>query len=339
MQSQAHRFKNRIIAPMGIFASLVFISSCGVFCERTSIDATPFVGEAAQSQTLPMQVGRGHHFICTDYSGQKVFEVQPDGSSEFIANAPNSNDIWALPDGNLLFTTGRGVREMDTDRNVVFEYESDHEIYACQRLANGDTFIAECDSGRLLEVNRQGDIVKEVRLLPEGESGGHGFMRNARKLDNGHYLVAHYGPAVVREYDPAGKQIREIPAPGGVHSVARLKNGNTLIAITDQKVNGKADPRMIEVDPDGTIVWQVSNADLPGAPLRFLTGFHRLPNGNTVMTNWVGHGHIGKAPHIIEVTPDKRIVWLFQDHQTMKTISSIQVLDVPGDPINGEIIH
>ena len=65
----------------------------------------------------------------------------------------------------------------------------------------------------------------------------------------------------------------------------------------------------------------------------------RLPNGNTVMTNWLGHGQFGKAPHVIEVTPHKKVVWTFADHKTMKTISSIQLLDVPGDATRGEILH
>jgi hypothetical protein len=70
-----------------------------------------------------------------------------------------------------------------------------------------------------------------------------------------------------------------------------------------------------------------------------MTGLQRLPNGNTVMSNWLGHGQFGKAPHLIEVTRDKRVVWTFSDHQTMKTVSSIQLLDVPGDVTKGEVWH
>jgi hypothetical protein len=33
------------------------------------------------------------------------------------------------------------------------------------------------------------------------------------------------------------------------------------------------------------------------------------------------------------------VVWTFQDHKTMKTISSVQILDVPGDPTAGEVLH
>jgi hypothetical protein len=39
------------------------------------------------------------------------------------------------------------------------------------------------------------------------------------------------------------------------------------------------------------------------------------------------------------VTRDKRVLWTFADHKTMKTISSLQLLDVPGDATRGAILH
>jgi outer membrane protein assembly factor BamB len=283
----------------------------------------------------PIQQGKGHPFVCTDYSQGKIFIVSADGKAEWDYPAPNSNDLWVLPNGNLLFVTGHGVKEVTREKKVVFSYQSKSEIYACQRLDNGNTFIAECNAGRLLEVDPSGKIVKEVRLLPEGKDGGHAYIRNARQLANGNYLVTHYGEQVVREYDPQGKVVREIRAPGGPHSAIRLANGNTLIACGDLK----GGPQVLEVDPDGKTVWQVAKDELPGISLKFMTGLQRLPNGNTVMSNWLGHGQFGKAPHVIEVTPAKKVVWTFADHQTMKTISSVQLLDVPGDVTKGEIAH
>jgi len=283
----------------------------------------------------PVQQGKGHLFACCDYSQSKIFLVSADGKIEWEYPAGSSNDIWVLPNGNLLFNTGHGVKEVTRDKQVVFSYESPSEIYACQRLADGNTFIGECNAGRLLEVDPQGKIVKQVRLLPEGKDGGHAYMRNARRLANGNYLVTHYGEQVVREYDPSGKTVAEIPAAGGPHSAIRLPNGNTLVACGDKGGNA----RVFEVDKDGKTVWQVGRDELPGIRLAFMTGLQRLPNGNTVMSNWLGHGQFGKGPHLIEVTPDKNVTWTFFDHQHMKTVSSVQLLDVPGDVTRGEILH
>ncbi len=283
-----------------------------------------------------------------------MFIVNTAGKVEWEYKTGSCNDLWVLPNGNLLFNTGTGVQEVTREKKIVFDYkgspfkravkqkdgttkqvEGPSEIYACQRLANGNTFIGECNTGRLLEVTPDGKIVKDVRLLPEGKDGGHAYIRNARRLANGNYLVTHYAEEAVREYDPQGKLVRDIPAKGGPHSAVRLPNGNTLIAIGDRP----GGHRVVEVDPAGKTVWEVKDGDLPGLPLKFMTGVQRLPNGNTVITNWLGHGQFGTSAHIIEVTLDKKVVWTFADHQTMKTVSSIQLLDVPGDAIKGEILH
>jgi hypothetical protein len=296
-----------------------------------------FVTNAADdSAAPPVQTGKGHRFACTDYSGGKVFIVNEAGKVEWEYPAKSCNDLWVLPNGNLLFNTGRGVKEVTREKQVVFEYNSKSEIYACQRLPDGNTFIGECSSGRLLEVQPDGKLAKELRLLPEGKDGGHLFMRNARKLGNGHYLVTHYGEGVVREYDAEGKIVLAIPAPGGPHSAIRLHNGNTLIACGD---NGGKGSTVFEADKNGKPIWSVAKEELPGLSLKFMAGLQRLPNGNTVMCNWLGHGQFGKSAHMIEVTPDKQVVWTFADHQTMKTISSVQLLDVPGDVVKGEILH
>jgi hypothetical protein len=279
----------------------------------------------------------GHPFACTDYSQGKVFIVTAEGKVEWEYDAKNCNDLWVLPNGNLLFNTGHGVREVTRDKKVVFDYQSKSEIFACQRLENGNTFIGECNAGRLLEVDPAGKIVKEVKLLPEGKDGGHAYIRNARRLPNGNFLVCHYGEQIVREYDPQGKVLVEIPAPGGAHSAMRLPNGHTLVACGDHK--SETGPQVFQIDKAGKVVWSVRNGDLPGIKLAFMTGLQRLPNGNTVMSNWLGHGKLGTAPHLIEVTPDKKVVWSFADHKTMKTISSVQLLDVPGDVTKGEIRH
>ena len=276
-----------------------------------------------------------HVFACTDYTQGKVFLIGRDGRIEWEYPAPSCNDLWVLKNGNLLFNTGHGVREVTREKQVVFDYQSKSEIYACQRLPNGNTFVGECNAGRLLEIEPSGRFAKELRLLPEGQDGGHVYMRNARWLTNGNYLVTLYGQQVVREYRPDGSVRFEIAAKGGPHSALRLPNGNTLVACGDMPGGS----RVFEVDTVGKVVWQIQGEELPGISLKFLTGLQRLPNGNTLFSNWLGHGQFGKAPHLIEVTPEKRVVWTFADHVNLKTVSSVQLLDKPLDPVAGEVWH
>jgi len=274
-------------------------------------------------------------FVCTDYIQGKVFVLSAEGKVEWEYPAENCNDLWVLPNGNLLFNTGHGVKEVTRNKEVVFSYESKSEIYACQRLDDGNTFIGECNAGRLLEVNPAGEIIKSIQLLPDGVDGGHSYMRNARELENGNYLVAHYGLDKVCEYDDAGKLVREIPVKGGPHSVIRLPNGNTLIACSDH--NG--DPQVVELDKNDKTVWQLTKNELPGIELKFMTGMQCLANGNLVLTNWLGHNNFGKAPHAFEITRDKKIVWVYKDNTFLKTMSSIQLVDSHGLPLTDNGLH
>src|SRR5512132_1317917 len=46
-----------------------------------------------------------HHFACADYTQGKVYIVSTDGKVEWEHPAPSCDELWALPNGNLLFTT------------------------------------------------------------------------------------------------------------------------------------------------------------------------------------------------------------------------------------------
>ena len=292
-----------------------------------------FLASAVSAENVSFMQGK--RFAVGDYTSGKVCVVEANGKVSWEQKAPTCNDLWIQPDGSILFTTGHGAKEVSKDGKVKFEYTTPAEVYAVQRLANGNTFVGECTTGRLLEIAPDGHtVVKETRLLPPGKSGGHAFIRNVRVLKNGHFLVAHYGGRTAAEYAPDGKAVWTFKAPGGPHSVTRLANGNTLIACSD---NGT--PGLLEVTPEGKTVWSLTNQDLPGAPLKFLTGFQKLPNGNMLISNWLGHGKFGTAPHLLEVTPDKKVVWTFNDHTTFKTIATVQVFADDGSPLDADGKH
>ena len=284
---------------------------------------------------------KGRRFAAGDYTAGKVCVVEADGKVSWSHPAKNCNDLWILPGGSILFVTGNGAKEVAfKDKAVLFEYNSPAEIYTAQRLPNGNTFIGECSSAKLLEVAPDGKVVKELAMIPPEEAqgnaspGGHLFMRNARVLPNGNFLLGHYAKREATEYAPDGKVVWRFKAPAGVHSVTRLANGNTIATGSDSGTVG-----VYEADASGAIVWQVTNADLPGEPLKFVTGFNVLPNGNILISNWVGHGQFGKAPHLLEITREKKVVWTFDDHENFKTIATVQVFGEGDAPLNGDGFH
>ena len=150
------------------------------------------------------------------------------------------------------------------------------------------------------------------------------------------FAVGDYTSGKVCVVEPDGKKVWSFKVPGGgvTHSAARLANGNTLIACGDS-----GEPCLVEVSPEGQIVWEVSNKDVPGQPLKFLTGFQKLPNGNVLVSNWLGHGHFGEAPHLLEITREKKVVWTYADHRTFKTVATVQVFAEGDSPLSGEGVH
>ena len=96
---------------------------------------------------------------------------------------------------------------------------------------------------------------------------------------------------------------------------------------------------IVELDENLKTVWQIAENEIPGNPLRIPMGIHRLPNGNTVIGNYLGHGFEGKQPMVFELTRDKKVVWEFADHARFKAVCQMQVLDAPADATKGEVLR
>ena len=144
-----------------------------------------------------------------------------------------------------------------------------------------------------------------------------------RKLPNGNYLVPQLLDKVVCEYTPQGKIVWEAHTPNWPFTAIRLAEGHTLITCTHGDL-------VIEVDKEGKTVWQITNADLPNAPIHDACGAQRLPNGNTVFTSYGANGPTDIK--LLEVTPDKKIVWTLYTGQP-HGIHEFQILDAQGKPL------
>jgi len=271
--------------------------------------------------------------LVSDYSGGRVARLTPAGQIDWEMPAPSTTDVWQLPNGNVLYSHIRGVREATPDRQIVWEYKAadGEEVYGCQRLPDGNTLVGELGSCRAIEVAPDGKtIVKEVKLPATGAQ--HGRYRNLRKLANGHYLFVALNEGMVKELDDTGAVVWSVKAVGNPFGAVRLANGNTLVGCGDGHT-------IQEFDKDGKVVWEVGEHDLVWVdeqgresvvPLRFVGGVQRLPNGNTIVCNWVGHGFMGRGPHVLEITPAKKIVWRIDDHKQFKAIAGACVLPVEG---------
>jgi hypothetical protein len=249
----------------------------------------------------------------------KVYKIAPTGeiAAQFTVGT-KGEDSWLLPTGRLLASYSGGVRELDCATGAItWQYTAPPgvEIHSCQPLPDDRVLICECGSKRLIEINRDQSIAHEIHLASTQPT--HKQFRLARKTPTGTYLVAFGSDAIVRELDLAGNVLNTFPLPpkknGGVHGGFRLPNGNTL-------VTGGYGVQVCEFDQTAHIVWTLTPSDLPpNFKLHYIGTAQRLPNGDTVLSNFQGE------PAVFEVTPDKRVVWQYHNDK-LGPISACMVL-------------
>jgi hypothetical protein len=261
--------------------------------------------------------------------GSKTAIIAEDGTSTW-EHTGGSRDGFVLPGGNVLLAYSDRVEEVTRDKHVVFTYKrsrENNEIGTTQRLYNGDTLVTELGPRpRLLEVGPQGDIVLDLPLQPETDNA-HMQTRMARQLKNGNFLVPHLLAFAVKEYAPDGQVVHVLKTDlneiGGRHAenwpftAIRLDNGNTVVSLTHGN-------KVVELNPVGEIVWKVTNDDV-GGRLNDPCGSQRLANGNTV----IGSHGTTKGVSMIEVTPDRQIVWT-SDHPLAVGVHHFQILTTNG---------
>jgi hypothetical protein len=204
--------------------------------------------------------------VIVEMDRNRVWECGPDGKTRWkIENLQGPMDAQVLATGRVLIAEnlGQRVTERDQKGNILWERRIDENPIACQRLANGNTFIVSYQS--LLEVDREG---KETFRHSRGPSY---WIFSAHKRPDGN-IVFVSGQGSLVELDPSGKEILTFPVNerGGWCSVEGLGNGNFLVAIS-------AANRIVELSPSGKVVWQTSVASPYSAT--------RLPNGNTLVAS------------------------------------------------------
>lgn len=258
------------------------------------------------------------------------------GEEIWDSGKPGARDGYVLPNGHILICWADEVKEYDKDKKVVFTYKRskpDEELGTAVRLANGTTLITESgEKPRIIEVTNSGKIVASVPLEPETDNV-HMQTRMARKLPNGNYLVPHLLAFKVKEYTPTGKIVStfktDLPELGNRGTDAwpftaiRLANGNTLVSLTHSN-------QVVEFDKAGKVVWKISNDDFSEKPFQDPCGLQRLPNGNTVIASYGA----SKGIKIFEVTPQKKIVWTYENHRAHE----LQILTTNGKPLTGKLL-
>lgn len=259
----------------------------------------------------------------------RILLIDKDGKILWKHKGGNCSDIWMLKNGNVLHADNN-VAEINPKTNeTVWSYRPDQQkgggTFACQRLDNGNTMVGENSAGRIVEVNKEGKVVFELKL-PMCQPGSHNNLRMARKLDNGNYLVCHKGKALVREYTPQGEVVFEVKVSQAAYSAVRLPNGNTIVGHIES---------VTEFDPKGNPVWEFHKKDLPELKIGMMCGIHVLGDG-TVAMGFYRADHSENGAGLLAVSRDKKLVWRYVDRpKGDRNMMALQVLDESGKPLSG----
>lgn len=235
-----------------------------------------------------------HRILSADSSKKRIAIIDETGKTEWEAKIGPLHDLHMLPSGNVLFQTSwTELVEVDPKSGqVVWQYNS-----AKQNATDGKVEV-------------------------------HAFQR----LDDGSTLIAESGRARLIEVSPEGKILHTValrvskPHPHrDTRLVRKLASGNYLVC-------HEGDGLVREYDPQGGTVWEyeVPLFGKPRADGHGVTSYGnqcfaalRLASGNTLISTGNGHG-------IIEVTPDKKIVWQLQQHDLpgieLAWVTTLQVL-------------
>jgi hypothetical protein len=230
-------------------------------------------GTVEISRLGPEEASLGLTVICDcdvegNYRVGAVWECATDGKPRWqIKGVKNPADAQLLPGGRVLIAECQGftVTERDREGKVHWSHTVDNYPVSCQRLPNGNTFIATYTE--LLEVTRDGKKEFSHKLA--------GSIYCAQKLLNGNILYAHSGGQIV-ELGSNLRQVRSVTV-GGLSawaSVVPLSNGHYLVSEYNKN-------SVIEIDEFGRTQWECT-VPTPAWSTR-------LPNGNTLVASTESH--------------------------------------------------
>jgi hypothetical protein len=283
------------------------------------------------SQRPMLYIGEGYNKIFLAYHGKIVWTYSTGGGNEL-------DDIWMLSNGNILYTRMQYIAEITPEKKVVWRYDAPKgtEIHTCQPIGfdkvmfvlNGLPFP------KLLIVNIRTKAVEVEHALPDVSTTDpktiHAQVRRVRLTGQGTYLVSLLKMDRVVEYDKNFKEIWSYPIRSPWAAI-RLKNGNTLITDEDDVLTR-------EVNSKKETVWELTKKDIPS---QYWYGnaqsATRITNGDTIICSRGGND---QGPQLVEVTPNKKVVWVLKDWTQFGPATAVQILDEPGYPERpGDSLH
>ena len=275
-----------------------------------------------------------HDFFYAGQSKQRRMFIVKDGNVAWSykdnLGKGEISDAILLSDGNILVAHQYGIAEIDSNGNLVWNYEAPEgtEIHTIQPIGKDHVVFVQNGIPAKAIVMEIPDcnIVKEFELPINEKSSVHGQFRNGRLTSRGTYLIANMALGCIHEFNSDGKEVDRWEGflPWSVQEMP--KTGNILI--TGRKGH------IQEINRQGNTIWEL-HTDSLGVTQPQKTV--RLKNGNHIVNNWYNEWDkqpmdTANAPvQAVEIDSNGNIVWQLKawKNPDLGPSTTIQLLDEP----------
>lgn len=301
-----------------------------------SLLLTAFIGMISGKELIAAEnddSGQRRIVMISAHGPDQISIVDEDGQSLWTIGkekgVDHPQDAAVLEDGSVFFSVMFGAKKFRiSDKSELWSYSTPEGTQnpVAQPLDNGYFLVGNEGPCRLLEINTENDVRREVKVNDSPFAGSHGQFRFCRKTSDNTYLFPMINASILREYDSKGKLLRQFPISGMPVCALRLPDGITLTG------DGTA---VEEINANNEIVWKFDCVRDGGYVSGIVTAVSRLKNGNTL----IGYYHADpNTPDVIEISADKKVVWSL----TLKEVSlvaAVQLLDNDWKPSDEVLVR
>lgn len=183
--------------------------------------------------------------LIAEHNGKRVTERDLKGNIVWqhqIANNQYPIACQRLPNGNTFIATYNQVLEVTTGGKQVYSYPCTQGIiYSAQKRPDGRIAYVT-SNGKLVELDEKG---KELRSITLGPNAG---WVTVETLPRGRFLVPQPAAGKVLELNEAGKTVVTYDVPNA-NAATKLPNGNILVCRHNDRT-------VAEVNRAGKVIWE-----------------------------------------------------------------------------------